>query len=51
MSPVPSVSAIHPEWHLASLLPQQPHLEEEGIDLVDAEVGGHEILFHQAFDG
>ena len=51
MSPVPSASAIHFEWHLASLLPQQPHLEEEVIDLVDAEVGGHEILFQQAFDG
>jgi hypothetical protein len=33
------------------LLSQQPHPEEEVIDLVDAEVGGYEILFHQAFDG
>ena len=28
---------------------QQPHPEEEVIDLVDAEVGGHEILFQLSY--
>ena len=31
------------------LLSQQPHPEEEVIDLVDAEVGGHEILFQLSY--